>query len=90
MLFRSRIDVIAEVLKLDPSKANDVLPSGWDDNGSEELACNIMRLAIHYGARFENASAWNLPRQPGTSLFSLRSHLSKWEQMARPEILADH
>jgi hypothetical protein len=55
-----RIDVIAEVLKLQPSRANDVLPYGWDDNGSEELALNIMRLAIRYGARFEKASEWNL------------------------------
>ncbi len=55
-----RIDVIAEVLKVQPSRAADVLPYGWDDNGSEDLACNIMRLAIRYGARFENASAWNL------------------------------
>jgi uncharacterized protein len=55
-----RIDVIAEVLKLQPSLANDVLPYGWDDNGSEELALNIMRLAIRYGARFEQASEWNL------------------------------
>jgi ankyrin repeat protein len=55
-----RIDVIAEVLKLQPAKANDVLPHGWDDNGSEELALHIMRLAIRYGARFENASEWNL------------------------------
>ncbi|HYK62343.1 MAG TPA: ankyrin repeat domain-containing protein [Bryobacteraceae bacterium] len=55
-----RIDVIAEILKLDPSRAKDVLPYGWDDNGSEELALNIMRLAIRYGARFENASLWNL------------------------------
>ena len=55
-----RIDVIAEVLKLQPSKADEVLPYGWDDNGSEEIACNIMRLAIRYGARFENASAWKL------------------------------
>jgi len=54
------IDVIAEVLKLDPAKANDVLPHGWDDNGSEELALHIMRLAIRYGARFEKASEWNL------------------------------
>jgi ankyrin repeat protein len=55
-----RIDVIAEVLKLKPSLANDVLPYGWDDNGTEELALNIMRLAIRYGARFEQASEWNL------------------------------
>jgi ankyrin repeat protein len=55
-----RIDVIAEVLCLDPSKANDVFPYGWNDGGDEELACDIMRLAIRYGARFENASAWNL------------------------------
>jgi ankyrin repeat protein len=55
-----RIDVIAEVLKLAPWRANEVLPYGWDDNGSEELALNIMRLAIRYGARFENASEWNL------------------------------
>jgi ankyrin repeat protein len=55
-----RIDVIAEVLKLDPSKASQVLPYGWDDNGSEELALHIMRLAIRCGARFENASEWNL------------------------------
>lgn len=55
-----RIDVIAEVLKLAPSKANDVLPYGWDENGTEDLALNIMRLAIRYGARFENASQWNL------------------------------
>ena len=47
-----RIDVIAEVLKLQPSRANDVLPYGWDDNGSEELALHIMRLAIRCGARF--------------------------------------
>jgi ankyrin repeat protein len=55
-----RIDVIAEVLKLQPSRAKDVLPYGWNDNGSEELALNIMRLAIRYGARFEQASEWNL------------------------------
>jgi len=55
-----RIDVIAEVLKLQPSRANEVLPYGWDDNGSEELALRIMQLAIHYGARFEDASEWNL------------------------------
>lgn len=55
-----RIDVIAEVLRLEPSKANDVLPYGWDDNGNEQLAYDIMQLAIRYGARFENASAWNL------------------------------
>lgn len=55
-----RIDVIAEVLKLAPSRANDVLPYGWDNNGTEDLALNIMRLAIRYGARFENASEWNL------------------------------
>jgi hypothetical protein len=54
------IDVIAEVLKLAPSKANQVLPYGWDDNGTEDLALNIMRLAIRYGARFEDASEWNL------------------------------
>jgi len=30
-----RIDVIAEVLSLDPAKANDVLGARWDDNGSE-------------------------------------------------------
>jgi hypothetical protein len=55
-----RIDVIAEVLKLQPSRANDVLPYGWDDHGSEELALDIMRLAIRCGARFEKASEWNL------------------------------
>lgn len=55
-----RIDVIAEVLKLAPSKANQVLPYGWDDNGTEDLVLNIMRLAIRHGARFENASEWNL------------------------------
>jgi uncharacterized protein len=55
-----RIDVIAEVLKLQPSLANDVLPYGWDDNGSEELALRIMQLTIRYGARFEHASEWNL------------------------------
>lgn len=55
-----RIDVIAEVLRLDPSKANDVLPYGWDEGYDEELAYDIMRLAIRYGARFENASEWNL------------------------------
>lgn len=55
-----RIDVIAEVLKLAPEKASEVLPYGWDENGNEELALNIMRLAIRYGARFENASQWNL------------------------------
>jgi len=55
-----RIDVIAEVLKLAPSRSNDVLPYGWDDSGTEDLALNIMRLAIRYGARFENASEWNL------------------------------
>jgi ankyrin repeat protein len=57
---KHRIDVIAEVLKLQPSRANEVLPYGWDDNGSEELALHIMRLAIRHGARFENASEWNL------------------------------
>ncbi len=65
-----RIDVIAEVLKLQPSRANDVLPYGWDDNGeSEELALHIMRLAIRYGARFENApSEWNSPVGPRSSI----------------------
>jgi ankyrin repeat protein len=57
---KHRIDVIAEVLALDPSKADSVLPYGWDDGGSEELALNIMRLAIRHGARFEDASEWNL------------------------------
>lgn len=55
-----RIDVIAEILNLDPSRADEVLPYGWDDNGDEDLALNIMTLAIRHGARFENASAWNL------------------------------
>lgn len=55
-----RIDVIAEILRLDPSKANDVLPYGWDDNGNEDLAHDIMQLAIRHGARFEKASAWNM------------------------------
>ena len=55
-----RIDVIAEVLKLQPSKADQVLPFGWDDHGSEDLAYDIMRLAIRHGARFEQASEWNL------------------------------
>ena len=55
-----RIDVIAEMLKLQPSLADKVLPYGWDDNGSEELACDIMRLAIRYGARFEKANNWNM------------------------------
>jgi len=57
---KHRIDVIAEVLALDPSKADAVLPYGWDDEGSEELALNIMKLAIRHGARFEDASEWNL------------------------------
>jgi RNA polymerase sigma factor (sigma-70 family) len=55
-----RIDIIAEVLKLQPSKADQVLPYGWDEGGSEDLAYHIMRLAIRYGARFEHASEWNL------------------------------
>jgi RNA polymerase sigma factor (sigma-70 family) len=55
-----RIDVIAEVLHLKPTLAGEVLPYGWNDDGNEELACDIMRLAIRYGARFENASSWNL------------------------------
>lgn len=55
-----RIDVIAEVLHLKPTLADEVLPYGWNDDGNEELACDIMRLAIRYGARFENASSWNL------------------------------
>jgi RNA polymerase sigma factor (sigma-70 family) len=55
-----RIDVIAEVLRLQPSLADHVFPYGWDDGGNEDLACDIMRLAIRYGARFENASGWNL------------------------------
>ncbi|MBM3262870.1 MAG: sigma-70 family RNA polymerase sigma factor [candidate division Zixibacteria bacterium] len=55
-----RIDVIAEVLRLQPSKADEVLPYGWNDGGSEELALDIMRLAIRYGARFEKANGWNL------------------------------
>ncbi len=55
-----RIDVIAEMLKLKPDLADAVLPYGWNDNGSEALACDIMGLAIRYGARFEKASAWNL------------------------------
>jgi ankyrin repeat protein len=55
-----RIDVIAEVLHLQPSRSDEVLPYGWEDNGNEELAYDIMKLAIRYGARFEQASAWNL------------------------------
>ncbi|MBT5711872.1 sigma-70 family RNA polymerase sigma factor, partial [Candidatus Poribacteria bacterium] len=55
-----RIDVIAEILRLQPSKADDVLPYGWDDDGDEDTACDIMRLAIRYGARFEDASEWKL------------------------------
>jgi ankyrin repeat protein len=55
-----RIDVIAEVLNLQPSKANDVLPYGWEEGGNEQLAYDIMMLAIRHGARFEHALAWNL------------------------------
>jgi ankyrin repeat protein len=55
-----RIDVIAEVLDLQPSKANDVLPYGWEEGGNEQLAHDIMMLAIRHGARFEHASSWNL------------------------------
>jgi ankyrin repeat protein len=55
-----RIDVIAEVLNLQPSKANDVLPYGWEESGNEQLAHDIMMLAIRHGARFEHASSWNL------------------------------
>ncbi|MCG3772488.1 MAG: hypothetical protein JW384_03702 [Nitrosomonadaceae bacterium] len=55
-----RIDVIAEVLKLQPSLANEVLPYSWDDSGNDELASDIMKLAIRYGARFEKASTWNM------------------------------
>lgn len=55
-----RIDVIAEVLRLQPSRSEEVLPYSWEDNGSEDLAYDIMKLAIRYGARFENASTWNL------------------------------
>ena len=46
--------------KLQPSKADQVLPFGWDDNGTEDSAYDIMRLAIRHGARFEHASEWNL------------------------------
>jgi cytohesin len=55
-----RIDVVAEVLKQNPSLANQVLPYGWDEGGSEEIATDIMRLAIRHGARFEHASEWDL------------------------------
>jgi ankyrin repeat protein len=55
-----RIDVIAEVLNLQPSKANDVLPYSWEEGGNEQLAYDIMMLAIRHGARFEHASPWNL------------------------------
>ncbi len=64
-----RIDVIAEVLHVQPSRADEVLPYGWDSadtaarglpGSNEGLACDIMRLAIRYGARFENTSEWKL------------------------------
>ena len=55
-----RIDMVGEMLKLKPELADEVLPYGWNDNGSEDLAYDIMQLAIRYGARFENASEWKL------------------------------
>lgn len=55
-----RIDVVAEMLKIDPTKASEVLPPGWHGEENEDLAYDIMRLAIRYGARFESAGAWEL------------------------------
>ncbi|MDA1191163.1 MAG: ankyrin repeat domain-containing protein [Candidatus Poribacteria bacterium] len=55
-----RIDVIAEILKLKPELADETLPVGWEDNGNEELALDIMKLAIRYGARFEKTWEWKL------------------------------
>lgn len=55
-----RIDVVAEMLKIDPSRANDVLPHAWKGEENEDLAYDIMRLAVRYGARFESAGPWEL------------------------------
>ena len=55
-----RIDVVAEMLKMDPAQADQVMPHAWKGEHNEELAYNIMRLAIRYGARFENAGSWEL------------------------------
>jgi ankyrin repeat protein len=56
-----RIDVIAEVLKLKPSLAADVLPYQWIKPWDKpELALDIMRLAIRYGATFEDETAYKL------------------------------
>ncbi len=56
-----RIDVVAEVLKLKPSLASDVLPYQWKYPWDRpQLAMDIMRLAIRYGARFEDESPWKL------------------------------
>src|SRR5581483_6993632 len=58
---RYQIDVIAEALRRDPSIAASVLPHQWSDPWDKpELAYDIISLAIRYGARFEDASAWKL------------------------------
>jgi RNA polymerase sigma factor (sigma-70 family) len=55
-----RIDVVAEMLKIDPSRADDVLPGAWKGAHNEDAAYDIMRLATRYGARFESAGSWEL------------------------------
>ncbi len=55
-----RIDVVAEMLKMDPTLADQVMPHAWKGEPDEEQAYNIMRLAIAYGARFEDQGSWGL------------------------------
>ncbi|MBM3215180.1 hypothetical protein FJZ36_09735 [Candidatus Poribacteria bacterium] len=55
-----RIDTVAEILRLDPSRAQDALPYQWSDHGDEKTALNIIRLAIRRGARFESEGWYKL------------------------------
>jgi ankyrin repeat protein len=55
------IDTVAEILRRDPSLANEVLPGQWQQPWDKsDLAYDIISLAIRYGARFENAGGWKL------------------------------
>ena len=58
---RYQIDVIAEVLRRDPSIAASVLPHQWQEPWDKpEIAHDIISLALRYGARFEDLGGWKL------------------------------
>ncbi|MDA1191162.1 MAG: sigma-70 family RNA polymerase sigma factor [Candidatus Poribacteria bacterium] len=85
---RHRLDMVAEMLNLQPSLADDVLPFGWADGGSEEVALAIMRLAIRYGARYENESEWKLRRTLRDGYFKVFRLLMEYGASPNPCLAA--